>query len=274
VDPVTLTSLTDTVEGGTPFDITVVAPPVVATTCATGGTIPVGGTYSCSFTLVVASDEATTEADTVDAVAVDDEGNQASAGDGAVSTVTAAADLAIDKRLPGDVLEAGERATYELVVTNQGPSTATGVTVVDTVPDGLRAVSASGDGWDCAVDGQLVTCTRVTLGAGETTTITLVVDVADAAAGDTVTNVATVDADTDDPDDANNRDEVSTQIPLVVPTQVEQTTTTTATLPEQVDQGTLPRTGTEPGGAVVVAVAMLGAGTVLLLARRRSVHRH
>ena len=45
-----------------------------------------------------------------------------------------------------------------LAVTNAGPSQATGVTVTDTVPEGLTYVSASGNGWVCAEDAAVVTC--------------------------------------------------------------------------------------------------------------------
>ena len=58
--------------------------------------------------------------------------------------VTATAD-------PATPLAPGAIVTHRLVVTNAGPSPADGpIQVVDDLPDGLRLVSATGAGWDCA----------------------------------------------------------------------------------------------------------------------------
>jgi Bacterial lectin len=61
-----------------------------------------------------------------------------------------------------DSLTAGGTGTYTLVASNDssgGPTTGP-VTVTFKVPDGVDAGPASGDGWQCTVDGRLVTCTR------------------------------------------------------------------------------------------------------------------
>jgi uncharacterized repeat protein (TIGR01451 family)/LPXTG-motif cell wall-anchored protein len=187
-----------------------------------------------------------------------------------VSTVTARADLAIEKSLAAP-LQAGQQGTYDLAVTNAGPSTAAEVVVTDTLPDGIGFVSASGEGWSCSDEGQVVTCDRTSLAEGESSTISIVVDVADSLAGDTVTNVADVSSSIEDPDKTNNHDELETQVPLVEPTQIESTTTTTQAQ-QVISEGTLPRTGTDPNEAVTVALLLVGAGTVLMLVRRRAAH--
>ena len=157
-EPVTLTALTDSIDGGTPFDVTTVADPVTATTCALGGVIAPGATYACTFTLVVSSDQAATVPDEVIATVVDDDDTPATAADGAVTTVTASADVAIDKELSSDGLIPGGEGTYDLVVTNEGPSDAAGLVVVDTLPEGLTPLSAGGrrlDLCDRAVGGDV-----------------------------------------------------------------------------------------------------------------------
>ena len=53
------------------------------------------------------------------------------------------ADLAIVKTDAADPVLTGANVTYTLTVTNNGPATATGVTVADTVPAGLVFVSAA-----------------------------------------------------------------------------------------------------------------------------------
>lgn len=270
-ETVTLAELTDSIEGGEPFDITTVAGPVTATTCATGGAIAAGATYACEFTLEVTGDEPATETDVVDAVAVDDEGNEATDGDDAVTTLTAVADLAIDKELVGD-LAVGEQGTYELEVTNLGPSTAANVVVTDTVPDGLTPVSASGEGWACTATGQVVTCERPTLASDAPSTITVVVEVGEAVQGEEVTNVAEVDSDTPDPDDTNNRDEETSEVPVVEDEDEDNEPPTTIppsdVSPDNVDDGTLPRTGSSPTPMVALALCMLGLGVIVLVGRR------
>ncbi|WP_426572221.1 DUF7507 domain-containing protein [Aquihabitans sp. McL0605] len=271
-EPVTLTDLTDTIEGGTAFDITSTSAPIVSTTCATGGVIAIGGHYDCSFTLAVNGDEAKTEADVVDATAVDDEGNPATAGDGAVTSITASADLAVDKALVGDTLTAGKPGSYTLTITNDGPSTAAAPVVVDTLPDGLTATAASGDGWACGIDGQVVTCTRALLASGEESVVTVDVTVDASVVGKDIVNVADVSSDTDDPDDSNNHDEVTTVPAQVDPDEVDVTTTTPTTAAptavESTETGTLPRTGSDPAPLVAFALGLVAVGGLVLFGRR------
>ena len=58
---------------------------------------------------------------------------------------------------------------YSLVVVDNGPSDAAGLSVTDTLPAGVTFVSASGTGWTCTNTGNVsVTCTRPTLATGAT----------------------------------------------------------------------------------------------------------
>ena len=93
---------------------------------------------------------------------------------------------------PWTVGQAG--ATFTLSVTNSGTAATTGtITVLDTLPAGISAVSGTYSGWACTVAGQSVTCTSTTSIAATngTSSITLPVTVAAAAAG-SVTNNASV----------------------------------------------------------------------------------
>ena len=76
VEPVTLTLLDDDIHGNLNGK----------GTCATGGTIAVSGTYTCSFTATLAGDAEESEKDTVTAQAKDDENNTATDTDDATVT--------------------------------------------------------------------------------------------------------------------------------------------------------------------------------------------
>ncbi|MBV9042738.1 MAG: DUF11 domain-containing protein, partial [Acidimicrobiia bacterium] len=93
-------------------------------------------------------------------------------------------------------LVAGKAVTYHLVVGNNGPDTATSVTVKDQLPTSLTYDSASGAGWTCTASGQTVTCTDATgLQSGKTSTIDLTATVVAGTVG-AVTNTASVSGQT------------------------------------------------------------------------------
>jgi large repetitive protein len=131
------------------------------------------------------------------------------------TTVDTLADMALSKTLdtPTPVL-AGTEATFTLQVSNLGPSDAADVAVIDTLPQFLEFVSATGDGWTCAASGNDVVCTRPTVAAvppgapvPPITLVTLVdpgipLDPPDGTT--TVTNPATVQSATPDPNTDNN----------------------------------------------------------------------
>ncbi|MFS8615496.1 MAG: gliding motility-associated C-terminal domain-containing protein [Solitalea sp.] len=67
----------------------------------------------------------------------DDSDNTASA----VTQVLPSADLRIDKTGPAEAY-AGEEITYQLIVTNDGPSAATDILVIDRLPSGMQFISS------------------------------------------------------------------------------------------------------------------------------------
>ena len=122
-------------------------------------------------------------------------------------TVEAEADLSLEKVTVGaNTVLAGEQTSFEVRVTNDGPSSAANVSVVDTLPDGVELVSVSGTGWDCD-DSAVPTlrCERAQVPLGDAPVITVEVSVLDGvAAGTVLTNVAVVSSDTPDPNEDNN----------------------------------------------------------------------
>ncbi|GAB3654446.1 hypothetical protein GCM10027589_13070 [Actinocorallia lasiicapitis] len=96
----------------------------------------------------------------------------------------------------------GGTVTYLLTITNPGPSDAQNVTVTDTLDPNLSYVSSKGG---CTAAGQVITCSKPTLAAGETFSFEIVVQVKQGvAAGTIIPNVGTAATDTDDTDPSNN----------------------------------------------------------------------
>lgn len=125
--------------------------------------------------------------------------------------VGAFADLSIVKTDSPDPVSQGATLTYTIAVTNSGPSTATGVTVVDNLPAGVTFVSSTNPG--CVHSNGTVTCALGTLSNGNTTTFQIAVT---AGAPGTVTNSATVSAAQADSNPADNTDsEPTTILPLI-----------------------------------------------------------
>ena len=118
------------------------------------------------------------------------------------------ADLALDKTGPASAA-AGENITYDLEVTNNGPSAATGVSATDTLPANTTFVS-SADG--CAESAGTVTCNIGNLASGAMTTKSFTLKVADTAPAGNISNSASVPGNEADTPTANNSDSVTTSV--------------------------------------------------------------
>ena len=82
------------------------------------------------------------------------------------------ADLSITKSADRSQVAAGFNLTYTLTATNDGPGSATGVTVTDTLPGTVTFVSASAG---CGESGGIVTCTTGSLASGASVQFTITV---------------------------------------------------------------------------------------------------
>ena len=132
-----------------------------------------------------------------------------------VTTVQPLIDLAITKTDDPSTALAGQNLTYTLVVTNLGPSDATGVTVLDDLPADVAFVSAnSTQGVTNFADGT-ITVDLGDLVVGQSETVTIVVTVGPTAR-DTLVNTATVSGNEQESDTSNNVASVTTTIQPVV----------------------------------------------------------
>ncbi|MGD0758118.1 MAG: C25 family cysteine peptidase [Candidatus Sulfotelmatobacter sp.] len=111
------------------------------------------------------------------------------------------ADMAIVKTATPNPVSQGETLTYTLVVTNNGPASATTVTVADTLPTAVTYLSVTTTTGTCSEAGGTVTCLLGTMANAGTATITVLTI---AGTPGVVSNTATVTADQTDPNTANN----------------------------------------------------------------------
>ena len=99
----------------------------------------------------------------------------------------------------------GQRVTYTLTLTNNGPGVATGVKASDQLPAGVAFVSAQGDGsYDSATG--VWDLSDATLAKGDVKTITITVDITGEGAGTLVTNVARITRQDQAGDDPTNNE--------------------------------------------------------------------
>lgn len=142
------------------------------------------GSFSPVFTASVPAGQAIT------ATATDAAGNTSEFSQ--CKAVASAADLSVTKSDSPDPVQNGSNLTYTIVVKNNGPSTATGVMLTDTLPPGVTFVSSSCGGPSCSLG---------SLASGASTTVTLVVT---SVSLGLITNTVTVSGSQPDPNSANN----------------------------------------------------------------------
>ena len=99
----------------------------------------------------------------------------------------------------------GAHVTYTLTLTNNGPGVATGVTVSDKLPTGVKFVKAEGDGTYDSATG-VWDLSDATLAKGDVKTITITVDITGEGAGTLVTNVARITHQDQAGDDPTNNE--------------------------------------------------------------------
>ncbi|MDQ2700369.1 MAG: DUF11 domain-containing protein, partial [Actinomycetota bacterium] len=195
--------LTATSASGTGWTCTL---PAGSVSCSRSDAVNAGSNYP---PIVVNVDIDGSVGDEVENTATVSGGGDANLGDNTSSSTNPAAkkaDLAIVKTASTDSVAIGETFTYDLKVTNNGPSKATSVTISDDIPAGLSFVSASLDpGCDFEPVSGTVVCALGSLNSGTSATVTLTVKV-DGDANGAIHNTATVAAQQEDPNPANNTD--------------------------------------------------------------------
>ncbi|HJW31545.1 MAG TPA: DUF11 domain-containing protein, partial [Saprospiraceae bacterium] len=123
-------------------------------------------------------------------------------------------DLGVTKSCP-DSIHAGNNVSYTITVTNNGPETATGVFIDDTLPlqTGVTFVSATpGQGTCNPLVGTLLHCDIGFMQPGDSATITVVINVASTFLGGSIIDSVTLGGPVVDSVTSNNTDSCTTTI--------------------------------------------------------------
>ena len=162
------------------------------------GTIANGATVNVDIKIRPQSPGTLTNQAGVVSLALD--GDTADNNASAQTTVNAAADLSLTKSDSPDPVLVGGTLTYTLTAHNSGPQDTTGVSLTDTLPNGVEFVSATPSQGLCDEASGTVTCSLGALASGASATVTI--DVTPQSAG-SITNQASVTSDLPDPDAAD-----------------------------------------------------------------------
>jgi uncharacterized repeat protein (TIGR01451 family) len=125
-------------------------------------------------------------------------------------------DLAVTKAGAPNPVTVGKNVRWTMVVTNNGPNDATGVTLADPVPPGTTFVSVATSQGTCTGSQSIVNCNLGTIPVGSSVTISMVTT---AAATGALTNVVTVVGNQTDSNTNNNKASATVQAkgPFVPP---------------------------------------------------------
>jgi len=160
---------------------------------------------TCQITAQVAPTAAGAQTNSVVVTGNEPEGDLTNNDDEVITGIGGeAADVAVVKTGPARAYP-GQPLTFTMVVTNNGPGTATSVQLTDPTPAGLVYNSASvpcAGGFPCALGD---------LGAGSSVTVNVTFDVpANYSGADPIINTATVATTSDDSDPTNDSDDAVT----------------------------------------------------------------
>jgi uncharacterized repeat protein (TIGR01451 family) len=180
-------------------------------TCAVGS-LAAGASQTFTVTARVAS--SVTGAVTNTATVSSDTADPNPGNNTATATVPSegVADLSIGKSASTSTVAPNGQVLYTLVVENDGPSDATGVTVTDTPPAGLVAQSGNPAQGTCEIVGGQVSCSLGALAAGGSTQVLVAAQAAAGASG-SLTNAATVTGDQRDPNPSDNMATATVTVP-------------------------------------------------------------
>ena len=223
-------------------------------TCSLSATM--NPSTQATFTVVSQVPSSVASGTTLDATAtVSSPDDSVPANDSATASVQSAAlaDLGITKTLAPSLVLSGGPLQYTIVVTDNGPSDATSVTMTDVLPPPLRFTSFSSPaGWSCTTppvgSNGTVTCSLASMVVGNVANFTLNVIIAPGTApGTAINNTASVASSVSDSNGSNN----SATAPAVV------AAPTSITATKAVNSG-----AHSPGSTVTYTIVLTNSGSI------------
>ncbi len=143
------------------------------------------------------------------------------------------ADLTIHKSGPA-AADASGQVTYTIVITNNGPATATGADLKDVLPKGMSLADVATTQGLCFPSPSGALCQFGPIPVNEVITVTVVADVdAGVADGTILTNTAQIFANNPDPNPADNSSSAGTTIAANADLQVSKTVSPSPAVPGQ-----------------------------------------
>jgi uncharacterized repeat protein (TIGR01451 family) len=174
-------------------------------TCTDGSNLALNGSATFTFVVTVSSAVASGSTITQTASVAGTSSDPNSANNSATTSVLVADSAALSiTNSPSPVpVQATKNITYTQTVTNAGPSTATSVTLTETLPGNTTAVSLTGPAaWTCTVG--TLSCTISSLAPGSASFTFVVTVNSGTASGTQISQTASVSSATADPNTANN----------------------------------------------------------------------
>lgn len=162
------------------------------------GTLASGASASCTPTAIASSVGTLTQ--TMSVGATEGDPNTANNSTSASTTVNPSADLAVSMTDSPDPVKIGAKLTYNITVTNSGPSNASDVTLTDTLPANTIFVSVTESQGSCSGT-STVTCNLGSIASGASANVEIVIRPKSTG---TISNSASVSSSVADPNSTNN----------------------------------------------------------------------
>ena len=191
-------------------------------TCAsiTGGrvrctrpSLNAGASSPVALTLTVNSGAASTLTNTATVSASTPDSATGNNTDTETTTVTTSANLGVTLTDTPDPVNAGANLTYNVTVSNAGPSDAVGVVFTNTLPANVAYLSYTGAGWTCTLNGVQLRCMRAAnLPSGANETVVVVSRVNSNLTGGSLSGSVLVRSSTSDTALGNNTASTTTAV--------------------------------------------------------------